>query len=69
MAGMLAARVLADTFEQVTIIERHDHLADTPASDRQDDQYVTSAALAQVLADPARAQLEGLFSGTLRRPC
>ena len=24
MAGMLAARVLADTFEQVTIIERHD---------------------------------------------
>ena len=64
MAGLLAARVLADTFEQVTIIERHDyHLADTPVSERQDDQYITPPALAQVLSDPARAQLEGLFPG------
>jgi hypothetical protein len=64
MAGMLAARVLADTFEQVTIVERHDyHLADTPASQRQDDQYVTLPPLTQTLADPAQAQLEGLFPG------
>jgi 2-polyprenyl-6-methoxyphenol hydroxylase-like FAD-dependent oxidoreductase len=51
MAGMLAARVLADTFEQVTIIERHE------------DRSVTPPALAQVFSEPARSQLERLFPG------
>jgi hypothetical protein len=63
MAGMLAARVLADSFEQVTIIERHDYqLAHTTASERQDEQYVARPAVAQVLAE-SRAQLEGLLPG------
>jgi 2-polyprenyl-6-methoxyphenol hydroxylase-like FAD-dependent oxidoreductase len=51
MAGMLAARVLADTFEQVTIIERHA------------DRSVPPPALAQVFSEPARSQLERLFPG------
>jgi hypothetical protein len=51
MAGMLAARVLADTFEQVTIIERHV------------DRSVPPPALAQVFSEPARSQLERLFPG------
>ena len=48
---MLAARVLADTFEQVTIIERHE------------DRSVSPPALAQVFSEPARSQLERLFAG------
>ena len=51
MAGMLAARVLADTFDQVTIIERHD------------DRSVRPPAMAQVFSEPARSQLERLFPG------
>jgi 2-polyprenyl-6-methoxyphenol hydroxylase-like FAD-dependent oxidoreductase len=62
MAGMLAARVLADTFEQVTIIERHTHdLAGSMASGPQDDRPGAAPALAQVLSEWARPQLERLF--------
>ena len=62
MAGMLAARVLADTFEQVTIIERHTQdLADSMESRTQDDRPGAAPALAQVLSERARPQLERLF--------
>jgi hypothetical protein len=69
MAGMLAASVLADTFEQVTIIERHHfHLADASASERQDDQYTAPPALAEVLTEPARAQELDEDAAAIRRP-
>ena len=61
MAGMLAARVLADTFEQVTIIERHTQdVADSMESRTQDDRPGAAPALAQVLSERARP-LERLF--------
>ncbi len=62
MAGMLAARVLADTFEQVTIIERHAHdFAGSTRSGPQNDRSSAGPALAQVLSERARPQLERLF--------
>jgi 2-polyprenyl-6-methoxyphenol hydroxylase-like FAD-dependent oxidoreductase len=62
MAGMLAARVLADTFDQVTIIERHAHdLVGSTGSGSQDDRPGARLALAQVLSERARPQLERLF--------
>ncbi len=62
MAGMLAAGVLADTFEQVTVIERHAHdLAGSTGSGPQDDRPGAAPALAQVLSERARPQLERLF--------
>jgi hypothetical protein len=50
LAGLLAARVLADTFEEVIIIERHH-------------SPVAQQVLPQVLSDPARNQLDQLFTG------
>jgi flavin-dependent dehydrogenase len=50
LAGLLAARVLADRFEEVMIIERHER------------PFVQSVLL-QVLSDPARTQLDQLFTG------
>ena len=62
MAGMLAARVLTDTFEQVTVIERHTRdLAWRTGSRPQDDRPSAAPALAQVLSERARPQLERLF--------
>ena len=62
MAGMLAARVLADTFEHVTIIERHVHdLAESMESGPQDHRPGAAAALPQVLSERSRPQLERLF--------
>jgi 2-polyprenyl-6-methoxyphenol hydroxylase-like FAD-dependent oxidoreductase len=62
MAGMLAARVLTDTFEQVTVIERHARdLAWRTGSGPQDDRPSAAPALAQVLSERARPQLERLF--------
>ncbi len=62
MAGMLAARVLADTFEHVTIIERHVHdPADRTESGPQDHRPGAAAALPQVLSGRSRSQLERLF--------
>jgi 2-polyprenyl-6-methoxyphenol hydroxylase-like FAD-dependent oxidoreductase len=61
-AGMLAARVLSDTFEQVTIIERHAHdVAVSTGSESQDDRPSAAPALAQVLSERARPELERLF--------
>jgi flavin-dependent dehydrogenase len=50
LAGLLAARVLADTFEEVMIIERHNG-------------PVVQQVLPQVLSHPARIQLDRLFTG------
>jgi ribulose 1,5-bisphosphate synthetase/thiazole synthase len=50
LAGLLAARVLADTFEEVMIIERHE-------------SPVAQQVLPQVLSDHARTQLDELFAG------
>jgi 2-polyprenyl-6-methoxyphenol hydroxylase-like FAD-dependent oxidoreductase len=62
MAGMLAARVLGDAFEQVTIIERHaHHLAGGMESEPHDDRPSTTPGLVQVLSERARPQLERLF--------
>jgi 2-polyprenyl-6-methoxyphenol hydroxylase-like FAD-dependent oxidoreductase len=62
LAGMLAARVLVDTFEQVTVIERHAHdLAGSTGSVPQDDRPGAAPALAQFLSERARPQLERLF--------
>ena len=62
MAGMLAARVLTDTFEQVTVIERHAaDLAGRTGSGPQDDRASAAPPLVQVLSERARPQLERLF--------
>jgi hypothetical protein len=62
MAGPLAARVLADTFEQVTIIERHAHnVVGSTGSGSQDDRPGAALARAQVLSERTRPQLERLF--------
>src|SRR4029450_6303967 len=62
VAGMLAAGVLDDTFEQVTIIERHAHyLAGGVEARPQDDGPSSAPGLAQVLSGRARTQLERLF--------
>jgi 2-polyprenyl-6-methoxyphenol hydroxylase-like FAD-dependent oxidoreductase len=62
VAGMLAARVLGDTFDQVTIIERHAHyLGGGVESGPQDDRPSSAPGLAQVLSERARPQLERLF--------
>ena len=50
LAGLLAARVLADWFEEVMIIERHN-------------SPVVQQVLPQVLSDAARTQLDQLFTG------
>ena len=50
LAGLLAARVLADWFEEVMIIERHN-------------SPVARQVLPQVLSDAARTQLDQLFTG------
>jgi flavin-dependent dehydrogenase len=50
LAGLLAARVLADAFEEVLIIERHNG-------------PVVQEVLPQVLSNPARIQLDRLFTG------
>jgi 2-polyprenyl-6-methoxyphenol hydroxylase-like FAD-dependent oxidoreductase len=50
LAGLLAARVLADWFEEVMIIERHN-------------RPVAQQVLPQVLSDVARTQLDQLFTG------
>jgi flavin-dependent dehydrogenase len=50
LAGLLAARVLADKFEEVMIIERHE-------------SPVAQQVLPQVLSDQARTQLDELFAG------
>jgi hypothetical protein len=57
VAGMLAARVLADTFEQVTIIERHAY----DLAGQQDDRPAGPPALAYALSERARPQLERFF--------
>jgi hypothetical protein len=61
IAGLLAARVLADAFEQVTVIERHADLAGSTGSGPHDDRPGAAPALAQVLSERARPQLERLF--------
>ena len=62
MAGMLAARALADTFEQVTIIERHaQDLGGGMASAPRVDRPGAASALPQVLSERSRFQLERLF--------
>jgi NAD(P)-binding Rossmann-like domain len=62
IAGMLAARVLTDTFEQVTVIERHVRdLAGRTGSGPLDDRASAAPPLAQVLSERARPQLERLF--------
>lgn len=50
LAGLLAARVLADWFEEVMIIERHN-------------SPVGQQVLPQVLSDAARTQLDQFFKG------
>ena len=50
LSGLLAARALADLFEQVTVIERHSSPAVQPMQ-------------AQALSEAARHQLDGLFPG------
>jgi flavin-dependent dehydrogenase len=50
LAGLLAARVLVDTFEEVMIIERHL-------------SPVVQQVLPQVLSSPARTELDRLFTG------
>jgi flavin-dependent dehydrogenase len=62
MAGLLAARVLADHFERVTLVER-DHLPDTP-------EYrvgVPQARHAHVLLTRGQVILEELFPGIRRQ--
>lgn len=51
LAGLLAARVLADTFEEVMIIERHQR------------PVVPPQVLPQVVSDLVRTQLDLLFTG------
>lgn len=58
MAGLCAARVLADGFDEVTIIER-DTLPETPAPRRG----VPQAQQPHVLWEAGRATLEDLFPG------
>lgn len=58
IAGLLAARVLADHFEQVTIIER-DHFPDVP----QHRQGVPQSTHCHVLLVQGRIILEQLFPG------
>jgi 2-polyprenyl-6-methoxyphenol hydroxylase-like FAD-dependent oxidoreductase len=50
LSGLLAARVLTDTFEEVMIIERHH-------------SPVAQQVLPQMLSDLARTQLDQLFTG------
>jgi len=62
VAGMLAARVLADTFEQVTIIERHTYdLAGSLDSGPQSNRRSIRPVVPQALSERARPQLERLF--------
>jgi 2-polyprenyl-6-methoxyphenol hydroxylase-like FAD-dependent oxidoreductase len=58
MAGLLAARVLADGFEEVTVIER-DALADEPGVRRG----VPQGRHVHLLEEAGRATLEDLFPG------
>lgn len=58
MAGMVAARVLADAFETVTVIDR-DPLPDDPVARTG----VPQAPQAHVLLEAGRATLEDLFPG------
>jgi hypothetical protein len=62
VAGMLAARVLADTFEQVTIIERHTYdLAGSLDSGPQSNRRSIRPVVPQALSERARPELERLF--------
>jgi hypothetical protein len=62
VAGMLAARVLADTFEQVTIIERHTYdLAGSLDSGPQSNRRSIWPVVPQALSERARPELERLF--------
>lgn len=58
IAGLLAARVLADEFEEVTIVER-DPLPDEPVARRG----VPQARHVHVMLEAGRATLEDLFPG------
>jgi hypothetical protein len=58
MAGMLAARVLADHFERVTVLER-DHLPDTPSHRKG----LPQARHVHVLLERGRMALERLLPG------
>ena len=58
MAGMLAARVLADHFEQVTLLER-DHLPETPSHRKG----LPQARHVHVLLERGRMALEWLLPG------
>ncbi|MGA7497018.1 MAG: NAD(P)-binding protein, partial [Isosphaeraceae bacterium] len=58
MAGMLAARVLADHFEQVTLLER-DHLPETPSHRKG----LPQARHVHVLLERGRMVLEWLLPG------
>jgi hypothetical protein len=62
VTGMLAARVLADTFEQVTIIERHTYdLAGSLDSGPQSNRRSIWPVVPQALSERARPELERLF--------
>ena len=61
MAGLFAARVLADGFETVTIIEK-DTLPDQPTARRG----VPQGSHAHAMQEAGRATLEDLFPGTAR---
>src|SRR5208337_500166 len=58
MAGMLAAHILADHFEQVTLLER-DHLPDTPSHRKG----LPQARHVHVLLERGRMVLEWLLPG------
>ena len=58
MAGLIAARVLADTFDRVTVIDQ-DPLPDNPVVRRG----VPQASQPHVLLEAGRATLEDLFPG------
>lgn len=61
MAGLLAARVLADVFDHVTVVER-DSLTDDPVARRG----VPQANHVHVLLEAGKATLEDLFPGYRR---
>ncbi|WP_187432975.1 NAD(P)-binding protein [Natronococcus pandeyae] len=60
IAGLVAARVLADAFDEVTVIDR-DPLPDEPVARRG----VPQARQIHILWEAGRATLETLFPGYL----